>query len=108
VFKWICPIISLHHFYPRQNTVSEIAKHHLIQDEKYADDKQLILAFKPKSQTGETDAYKQMEKCIEEIKTFLSRNKLCTNSDKTEFLIIGSKKQLNLLNTRSISIDDMT
>ena len=86
--------------------VSEMADMNNINDEKYADDQQLILSFKP-TIDGQEDAKKRMEKCIEDIRLFLNNNMLCNNSDKTELLIIGTPQQLNKLQISSISVDNV-
>jgi exonuclease III len=86
--------------------VSEIAKNNNIEDEKYADDHQLILAFRPKHQQDQWAALSQMEKCIKEIRNFLQDNKLCNNSEKTEFLLIGTPSQLKQIQIDNISIDN--
>jgi exonuclease III len=86
--------------------VSEIANSNNIEDEKYADDHQLILAFKPRDPHDQWTALSKMEKCIKEIREFLSDNKLCNNSEKTEFLLIGSQSQLKQIQINNISIGD--
>ena len=75
--------------------LSKIATANGIHDQKYADDEQLLLSFKPDMNGAEAEVTKKMEKCIAEIKDFLHENKLCNNSEKTEFLLIGSKYQLS-------------
>jgi len=47
-----------------------------------------------------------MEKCIDDIRTFLHDNKLCNNSDKTEFMVIGSKVNLKKLGPKSIIVSN--
>ena len=85
--------------------VSEIAKKNNVTDEKYADDQQLILSFKP-SPTDQRNAVTKMEKCISDIRKFLHDNKLCNNGEKTELLIIGSSNLLKKLQVTSINIDN--
>ena len=86
--------------------VSEVAKRNHIEDQKYADDEQLILSFKPNS-TCQASAKQKMEKCIDEIRNFLHNNKLCNNGEKTELLLIGAPQQLIKLNATSICIDNV-
>jgi hypothetical protein len=83
--------------------LSEIAEKHRIEDEKYADDEQLILSFKP-SCLDQYNAINRMEKCIDEIRKFLPTNKLCNNSEKTEFLLVGNANLLNKLTFHSIQV----
>ena len=73
--------------------VSEVAQRNQVEDQKYADDEQLILSFKPTLKSQE-DAVQKMEECIVDIRHFLHDNKLCNNGDKTELLLIGAPQQL--------------
>ena len=86
--------------------LSDVAEQNGVIDQKYADDEQLILSFKPESQTDCEQAFAKMEKCIEEIRTFLHDNKLCNNGDKTEFMVIGSKNNLKKLEPSSIIVNN--
>ena len=86
--------------------VSEVAQRNEISDQKYADDEQLILSFKP-TFLGQENAVGKMEKCVNEIRDFLHDNKLCNNGDKTELLLIGAPKQLQKLHVSSIKVDDV-
>ena len=85
--------------------VSEIASNHNITDEKYADDHQLILAFKPKQCQDQKEAILKMEKCIKDIRQFLLENKLSNNSEKTEFLFLGTPAHLKQIQINEIGID---
>ena len=86
--------------------LSETAKKHNINDHKYADDEQLILSFTPNA-TETLTAKTRMENCIKDIRLFLSENKLCNNSEKTEIILVGPKHQMSKLNLNSIKIDDI-
>ena len=88
--------------------ISKIAKANGIIDEKYADDQQLILAFKPNNIHDETTALKRMEKCIADLRIFLNDNKLSNNCEKTEFMLIGPPKQLKNLSIKSIDINGIS
>ena len=46
-----------------------------------------------------------MIKCIEDIRDYLKKNKLCNNGDKTELLIIGTWQQLLKLKINSITVN---
>ena len=86
--------------------VSEVAQRNHIEDQKYADDEQLILSFKP-TLKSQGDAVQKMEKCIVDIRNFLHDNKLCNNGDKTELLLIGAPQQLKKLKISSIKIENV-
>ena len=84
--------------------LSEIVKKHGIDDEKFADDVELMLAFSPSSRETQLSARDQMIKCIEDVRKFLEDNKLSNNGDKTEFMIIGSPQQLKKVEIDSIVV----
>ena len=75
--------------------LSRIPALHEISDEKYADDEQLFLSFKPKDNAHTESAIKKMETCIKDIRKFLLDNKLCNNNEKTEFMIIGCPQHVS-------------
>ena len=87
--------------------LSQIAKSNQVEDEKYADDEQLLLSFKPKQIGAQLEAINRIEKCICEIRDFLHSNMLCNNNEKTEFLIIGTQAALKMLQLDSIKIDNV-
>ena len=60
----------------------------------YADDTQLYIAFTSGNELGETAAITAMESCIADISQWMHSDKLKLNSDKTECLLIGTRKQL--------------
>jgi hypothetical protein len=85
--------------------LSKISIKHGVKDEKYADDEQLVLTFKP-THHDQLIAINKMENCIKDIRQFLLENKLCNNSEKTEFLLIGNRNSLNSLKLESIKVED--
>ena len=87
--------------------LSEIAKRNDIEDENHADDEQLILSFKPNPAEC-LRAKCKIEICINEIRDFLLKNKLCNNGEKTEFIIVGRKSQLAKVNLQNLQINNCT
>ena len=49
-----------------------------------------------------------MERCIEEIRTWMLTDKLKINDNKTEFLIIGTKQQLSKISPCHLTIGNAT
>ena len=47
-----------------------------------------------------------MRDCIKDQKGWINRNQLKLNYDKTEFLLIGAKQQLEKVNFSSITVGD--
>ena len=84
--------------------MSDIAKRHGINDQKYADDEQLILSFKPNGLDA-MNAKTKMENCIRDIRDFLTTNKLCNNGSKTETILIGPKTRLKNFHIENLNID---
>ena len=60
----------------------------------FADDTQLYVFVKP-VQANVDGAIGRLEKCCHDISTWMRRNLLKLNDDKTEVLLIGSRKELS-------------
>ena len=71
----------------------------------YADDTQLYLSFKPSLQNQEK-AVEAMENCIRDLRAWMLTNKLKINDSKTEFMVIGSQRQVDKVNITSITVGD--
>ena len=85
----------------------EILKHHLPDVHAYANDNQSYLSFKPGSSVGELEAVTALQNCIIDIKTWMTTDKLKLNDGKTEFIIIGTRAQLDKINITKLSIDQV-
>ena len=83
-----------------------IIESHLPQAHAYADDTQLYLAFKPGEDTDERLAVDAMEACISDIKEWMLSDKLKLNSGKTEFLVIGTQRQLEKVNVTNLQVGE--
>ena len=70
----------------------------------FADDKQLCLSFKPLGNTAQADAVQAMEKCIDAVRKWMVQDRLMINDEKTEFLLIGARQQLDKLDSCSITV----
>ncbi len=55
----------------------------------YADDTQLYISTRP----DETSKLSKLTECVKNVKDWMTNNFLLLNSDKTEILLIGPKKQ---------------
>ena len=80
-----------------------IIERHLPQVHAYADDTQLYVAFKPDLEHA-ANAVAAMEACINDIKKWMLADRLKINDDKTEFLVIGTRQQLEKVNIDSINV----
>ena len=73
----------------------------------YADDTQLYISFDP-NKSGDADhALVMLSACIEDIKSWMSQNMLCLNSDKTEFFIAANPRALKSLCNISLRVGDI-
>ena len=81
----------------------EVVKYCLPIAHAYAVDSQLYLSFQPDNELIETEAITWMERCINAVRAWMLKNKLKLNEEKTKFLVIGSRQQLD-----KISLDEMT
>ena len=97
------PILVNSYIAPLSNT----AVKHGISDKKYADDEQLILSFKTETLLTQKSSFTKMEKCIEDIRKFWL-DKLCNNSEKTEFILTSSPQQLSKMEIKSIQVKHAT
>ena len=71
----------------------------------YADDTQLYITFKS-SQEPADSCITTLEKCIQEIHSWMRRNILKLNDEKTEFLLFGSRQQLSKVSLPCTTIGD--
>ena len=84
-----------------------IIKSHLPSAHSYADDTQLYLSFRPLESACEAEALDAMERCIADVRSWMINDKLMLNDDKTEFLVIGTSKQLSKVSVSSIRVGDV-
>ena len=81
----------------------DVVEKHLPTVHCYADDSQLYISFSPKAHSGQADAVASIEHCIQDIRQWMSQDKLLMNDAKTELLLIGTRQQL-----AKITIDGIT
>ena len=61
------------------------------------------MSFKPDDLCGQSDTLLAMENCISDLRKWMLKDKLKLNDGKAEFLMIGSKQQLQKLNPCHVS-----
>jgi hypothetical protein len=66
----------------------------------------VYISFKPPMETG--DAVKSIETCISDIRSWMKRNYLKLNEDKTEMLVFSTRQKLSLVNSLQLQIGDTT
>ncbi len=72
----------------------------------YADDSQVALAFSPDILVNQIDAFHKIESCADIVRTWMLQNKLKLNDDKTVFMLIGNKPQVQKVVFDSIIIGE--
>ena len=83
-----------------------IVNKHLPNVHAYADDTQLYLAFKPGDYANETAAVSSILSCIRDVQNWMLMDRLKLNPDKTEFLILGTRQQLEKAITSHLVADE--
>jgi hypothetical protein len=86
------PIFTLY-----SKPVTAIFRHFNIAYHVYADDTQLYVSYDPKVPGDFDVVQRRLMDCIAEVKVWMLSNKLRLNDTKTEFFIINSPRQLNLV-----------
>ena len=71
-----------------------------------ADDTQLYLSCSSNVSTGEARANIAIESCIRDIRQWMCVKKLLLKDDKTEFLLVGSCKQLAKVSVDGVRVGD--
>ena len=81
----------------------EVIKNYLPQSHAFADDTQLYLSFNSDTACSQKDVVEAMEQCIQAMRSWMIKDKLRLNDNKTEFMIIGTRKQLAKVNIDGLS-----
>jgi hypothetical protein len=102
------PLLFLTYVLPLQNVIDA----HNVSRHGYADDTQLYTHFSMKDPASLFRAIDRLEKCVADVREWMTRNRLKLNDDKSELLLITSKKQLNKISEQhaiiSIGNDKIT
>ena len=83
--------------------VISIAISHGIGAHSYADDSQLYLHC---PSTNQSTAASRLAECIQSVERWMRSNRLKLNSDKTQFMWLGSKQQLAKIETECMQIGE--
>ena len=87
-----------------QGPVYEIAELHGVSSHLYADDTQLYFAFDINSPEDFDASIEKVENCIDDIRTWMTANKLKLNDDKTEFLVFSTSRNHHKVPNTPLSI----
>ena len=86
--------------------IEKIANKYGLSIHIYADDTQLYIGFE--SLTEKNDTKTAIEKCLDDIKRWMSLNFLKLNSDKTDLIYIGKKSKLTSFSGLQITHENET
>ena len=86
--------------------IGDICRKHQITFHNYAHDTQNYLGFKPQKDTtaNQDTCLSTLENCIRDIRSWMKSNLLKLNDDKTEFLVLGTRKNLETAGNFSLKI----
>ena len=74
------------------------------QRRSYADDTGIYLAFNPNDDSDQEASIAAMEACLCDIRSWMINDKLMINDSKTEFMLIGTKAQLQKTKSATLAI----
>ena len=84
----------------------DVISQHLPTAHSYADDTGIYLAFNPNDDSDQDAAIAAMEACLCDIRSWMINDKLMINDSKTEFMLIGTKAQLQKTKSATLTIGE--
>ena len=72
----------------------------------YADDHILRTSFPANTLAQEETAIHQLTECIDEVQQWMDENRLKMNTNKTEFVLLGSKQHLKKCVTKKLTVNE--
>ena len=85
--------------------LADLLKEHGVECHLYADDTQIYKSFNA-IHSEEIDTISKLCACVSEVKKWMTDNLLQLNTDKTKFLIFGSRNQFSKKETKSFDAAD--
>ena len=89
-------------FLDYESPLGEIIRSHGLNAHFYADDTQIYIAFKPKHDAK--DALSKLHQCMSDVRKWMAANYLKLNDDKSEFLLLGTAKNLKNVSIVSVKV----
>jgi len=88
--------------------VGEICKKHGLGHHFYADDSQLYLSFEPTDGAAQNETLNRVEKCLQDIISWMNTNMLKLNTDKTEVIVFSSQNNAKFVEGLTVKVGDST
>ncbi len=86
--------------------LGDLLRSHDISFHFYADDSSLYLSFSPNVLDDQVASFAKIEACANDVRHWMYENKLKLNDDKTVFMVLGNKPQVNKLVFDSVVIGE--
>ena len=86
--------------------IAELCRRHGVSVHLYADDTQIYLSYDIRDSAKADEAVHQIEKCLMDIKKWMTDNKLKLNDDKSELLVCSSAYDKRRRGIDSVTIAD--
>ena len=86
--------------------LGNIIRHHKLDVHFYADDTQLYVSFMNSDREERTAAVTRLNDCIRDVRTWLTRNMLKLNEEKTEVILFTSKHGLKSLSNMTVTVGE--
>ena len=82
----------------------DLCRSHDINYQLFADDQEIYMSFKPGTIGVQSQCLSHLEACIEDTGSWMNTSLLKLNDDKMEFIILGTRQQLDNVNEISIKV----
>ena len=97
------PVLYLAYAPTLRYVISDTSKINL---NEYVDDHSLEKNFRADNRIEEISMIKSLKVCMNDIKDWMDSNRLKMNTAKTEFIMLGSKIQLEKCTTKALKVND--
>ena len=84
--------------------LGNICRNHGVDYHNYANDQQLYLSFSPAIDGDKERCLRNLQNCIHDIRHWMKTNLLKLNDNKTEFIMVGSKINLQKADNKNTSV----